>query len=176
MSLGAHFLPSIRNPLGAKVRAHNGGIRQGCRQVRHLLHHHQLVPAGQDAEDERQGVGGEEGAAGPLQVGEWVESCHSDRPSTNTAVSCLMCMEILCTTTDQLICYICKARCLISWWNKILWAVITSWWQLMTVQEKKKSTSRCSCALRLCSEWSLWWLRICPESVLNCPIIAALVK
>ena len=87
MSPGSHFLSSLWNPLGPEVRAHNGGVRQGRRQVRRLLHHHQLVPAGQDAEDERQGVGGEERAAGPLQVGEWLKSCHSYCPSNNPAVT-----------------------------------------------------------------------------------------
>ena len=74
----------LKSILVSKVWAHNCGIRQGGCQVRGLLHHHQLLPARQDPQDERQDAGGEE--AGPLQVGEWVKSCDFDC-STLSAVT-----------------------------------------------------------------------------------------
>ena len=43
---GAHVLPAVRDPVGPEVRAHHGGVRQGGRQVRHLLLHHQLLRPG----------------------------------------------------------------------------------------------------------------------------------
>ena len=141
MPPGSHFLSSLWDPLGPEVRTHNGGVRQGRCQVRRLLHHHQLVPAGQDAEDERQGVGGEERAARPLQIGEWVKSCHSHCPSNNTAVTAFG--PNLAVSNKKGVPWaniraslIHTAGCLIRCWNEMLMAtnINQEWLKVVLIQ------------------------------------------
>ena len=47
---GPHLLRASGDPLGLQVRAQVRGLRQGHEQVRSLLHRHQLLHPGQDAE------------------------------------------------------------------------------------------------------------------------------